>query len=79
MTPTQISFQNEFIPVVASDHIFRSGMKFWRTFHKYRVKEVRAHSGRELGTWIGWADQLIGSFDPPMFLPHFHTRMTTSM
>ena len=40
---------------------------------------MRAHSGMELGTWNGWADQLTHIFDPPMFLPHFSSRMTTSM
>ena len=50
-----------------------------RTFHRYRVKEVRAHSGTELGKWIGMAHQLAHSLDRPMFLPHFHSRMRTSM
>ena len=44
------SFQDKFIPVVAPER-------------KYHVKEVRAHSGTELGTWIGWAAQLINIFD----------------
>ena len=31
----------------------RSGTKSVPTFHKYHVKEVRAHSATELGTWTG--------------------------
>ena len=77
--PWTISFQNaallryEFISVVAPDRNFHSGMKSGRTFHKYHVKEVQAHPDMELGTWIGWADQLTRVFDLPMFLPHFHS------
>ena len=48
-------------------------------FHKYRVKEVRAHSGKELGTWISWADQLTHIFDPPMFLSNVYSRMVISL
>ena len=65
-----MSCQNVFVPVVAPDRNFRSGTKTGRTFHKYHAKEVRAHLGVESATWIGWADQLTHSFDPPMFLPH---------
>ena len=55
---TQISFQNEFILVVALD----------RTFQKYHIKAVRTHSGTELGTWMEWADQQTDTFNPSMFL-----------
>ena len=73
------SFQNDFIPVVAPDRSVRPETKSGRTLHKYHVKEVRAHSGAELGAWIGWADQLTRIFDPPMFFPHFYSRMRSSM
>ena len=56
--PNEISFQNEFILVVASDRNVCSRTKSSQTFHKYHIKEVRAHSGTGLDTWIGWADQL---------------------
>ena len=58
-----VSFQNEFIPVVAPDRNFCSRTKSVLTFHKYRVNEVRVHFGTELGKWIGWADQLTHVFD----------------
>ena len=61
MKQTKISFRNEFILVVAPDRNFCSRTESALTFHKYRVKEVRVHSGMELGTWIGWADQLTHS------------------
>ena len=32
------------------------------------MKELRAHSGTELGTWIGWANQLTHIFDPHTLL-----------
>ena len=38
-------------------HPGNSGSRSGGTFHKYHAKEVRAHSGMELGTWTGWADQ----------------------
>ena len=79
MIKTKISFQNEFIPVAAPDRNFRSGTKSSQTLNKYHVKEVRAHSDTELGTWIGWADQPTHIFDPPMLLSHLHSRMRTSM
>ena len=65
--------------MVAPDQNFHSGSKSGRTFQKYHVKEVRAYSGTELGTWIDQADQLTHVFDPLMFLSHFHSRMRTSM
>ena len=62
------SFRNKFILVVAPDQNFPSGMKSSRIFHKNHVDEVRSHSGTELSTWMGWADQLIRIFIPPMFV-----------
>ena len=73
------SFQNNFIPVVASDRNFRSRTKSVCTFHLCHVKEVRVHSGTEISKWIGWADQLTHVFDLSMLLQHFHSRMRTSM
>ena len=73
------SFQNDFIPVVASDPNFRSRTKSVCTFHQCHVKEVRAHSGTEISKWIGWADQLTHVFDLSILLQHFHSRMRTSM
>ena len=69
------SFQNDFIPVVASDRNFRSRTKSVCTFHQCHEKEVRVHSGTEISKWIGWADQLTHLFDPSMLLQHFHFRM----
>ena len=40
---------------------FHFGTKSSLMLHKHHVKEVRAHSGMELGTWINWADQLTHS------------------
>ena len=48
--------------VVAPNLNFCSRMKPSQTFLKYHVKEVQAHSGMELGMWIGWADQLTHIF-----------------
>ena len=74
------SFQNEFIPVVAPNRNFRFGTKSSQTFHEYHVKEIRAHSGMELGTWIGWANQLTDTFaDPPVFSSHFCSKMGTTI
>ena len=66
MTPSKISFwhesfQSELIPVVATNRNVCSNTMSDRTFNRYHVKEVRAHSGKELDTWIGWADQLTHS------------------
>ena len=78
MIPAKNSFHNEFIPVVALDRNFRSGTKSGRTFHKYHVKEVRAHSGTELGTRIGWADQLTHTYiHTSAFFTQCHSRMRT--
>ena len=64
LMPTKISFQddsafqNGVIPVVAPHRKFCSRTRSGSTFHRYHLKEVRGHSGAELDTWIGWADQL---------------------
>ena len=64
--------------MVAPDRNFRSGAKCGRLLYKYHIKGLQAHSGMELGTLIGWADQLTHILDPPMFLLHFHSRMRFS-
>ena len=63
------SFWNEFSPVVTSDRNIRSGTKSGRTYH---FNEAQVHSGKELGKWIGWADQLTHIFDLSTFLSHFY-------
>ena len=61
--------------VVAADRNFCSGTKSGRMFHKYHLKEVRAHSGTELVTWTDQADQMTHSLNQPLFLLHFNYRM----
>ena len=77
MIPTKISFPKRVIAEWLHPGSRAGSNSSW-TFHKYHVKEVRAHSGTELGKWLGLADQLTIVFDQAMFLPHFFSRMSTS-
>ena len=67
------AFQNEFILVIALDWNFCSGTDLAeRSGHKYHVRPCKGGtSSFQLGTWIGWADQLTQGFDQLCFYRTF--------